>query len=132
MYLVYILRVKDQRRTKDKPRNDLRTPNHQKVLFLKIAVSFPSLILCLSSPTDDRENSDSTPRLQKVTFVKIGFPRRLPPFLKKLSSFPKNVDSFPKNVSLLCLLANGAPITLACGVMGYLTNHIRILQAFKV
>ena len=29
-------RVKDQGRTKDEPRNTQRTPNHQKVLFLKI------------------------------------------------------------------------------------------------
>ena len=28
--------VKDQGRTKDKPRNTQRTPNHQKVLFIKI------------------------------------------------------------------------------------------------
>ena len=27
-------RVKDQRETKDEPRNDLPTPNHQKVLFI--------------------------------------------------------------------------------------------------
>ena len=30
-------RVKDQGRTKDEPRNTQRTPNHQKVLFIKIA-----------------------------------------------------------------------------------------------
>ena len=29
-------RVKDQGRTKDEPRNTQRTPNHQKVLFIKI------------------------------------------------------------------------------------------------
>ena len=39
--------------------------------FIKIALSFPSLIPYLKTPTDDRENSDSTPRDQKVRFVKI-------------------------------------------------------------
>ena len=29
-------RVKDQGRTKDEPRNTQRTPNHPKVLFIKI------------------------------------------------------------------------------------------------
>ena len=56
-----MLRIKDQRRTKDKPRNDLRTPNYQKVLFVKIALSFTSLIPCLKTPSDDRENTERTP-----------------------------------------------------------------------
>ena len=43
----------------------------QKVHFLKIAISFTSLIPCRISPTDDRENSDSTPRDKKVLFVNI-------------------------------------------------------------
>ena len=43
----------------------------QKVLFLKISISFPSLIPFLNPPTDERENSNSTPRDQKVRFVKI-------------------------------------------------------------
>ena len=38
-YLVYILRAKYKRRTKDEPTYTLRTPNHQKVLFVKIAPS---------------------------------------------------------------------------------------------
>ena len=60
--LVYLLRVKDQRRTKEEPRNDLRTTNHQKVLFLKIAVSFTSLIPC---PILPREHRPTTVRRAK-------------------------------------------------------------------
>ena len=53
-----MLRTKDQGRTKEEPRNDLRTPNHQKVRFIKIAVSFTSLIPTLIPPTDDREKTE--------------------------------------------------------------------------
>ena len=58
MYLPKSSRAKDQRWTKDGPRMNLRTPYHQNVLFIKIAVLFPSLIPCLILPTDDRENSE--------------------------------------------------------------------------
>ena len=43
----------------------------KKMLFIKIPISFTSLIPCLIPPRDDRENSDRTPQLQKVLFVKI-------------------------------------------------------------
>ena len=56
-----MLRVKDQGETKEEPRNDQRTPNHQKVLFIKIAVSFTSLIPSPILPTDNREKTDRTP-----------------------------------------------------------------------
>ena len=56
-----------------------------KSTFLKIAISFTSLIPCLISPTDDRERSASTPCPQKVTFVKIGFLKRLTLFLEPLT-----------------------------------------------
>ena len=53
LYLPNPPRVKDQRETKDEPRNDLPTPNHQKVLFIKIALAtglvlgdFPPSITC--------------------------------------------------------------------------------------
>lgn len=53
LYLPNPPRVKDQRETKDEPRNDLPTPNHQKVLFVKIALAtglvlgdFPPSITC--------------------------------------------------------------------------------------
>jgi hypothetical protein len=37
LYLPYSPLIKDQGETKEEPRNDLRTPNHQKVRFVKIA-----------------------------------------------------------------------------------------------
>ena len=71
MHLPKLSRVKDQGRTNEEPKNDqrnnrsstceIRTPNHQKVLFIKIAVSFTSLLPCLIPPTDDRENTERTP-----------------------------------------------------------------------
>ena len=58
---------RNQRKTKEPPKKS----EPQKVLFLKIAVSFSSLIPSLKIPTNDRENSESTPRDPKVHFVKI-------------------------------------------------------------
>ena len=104
MYLPFIIRVSNQGRTKEEPRNTLRTPNHQKVLFVKIALSFTSLIPCLKTPSDDRENTERTPTQlpasKKSTFLKIGFLKKLTLFLKKLSAFLKRLDSFPKTIDL--------------------------------
>ena len=44
-----------------------RTPKLEKSTFLKLAVFFPSLIPYLILPTDDRENSEGTPRELPVT-----------------------------------------------------------------
>ena len=82
----------NQRRTKEQPKNS----KLQKVLFVKIAVSFTSLIPCLITPTDDRENSDSTPRDPKVTFVKIENLKKLSPILKRLTLFLKKLTHFLK------------------------------------
>ena len=69
--------------------------------FIKIALSFLSLIPPSIPPTDDREttdrrvkryralaakNSDSTPCFPKSTFIKIGFLKNLPHFLKRLTN----------------------------------------------
>ena len=43
----------------------------KKMLFIKIPISFTSLIPCLILPSELRENSDRTPQLQKVLFIKI-------------------------------------------------------------
>ena len=51
---------------------------------INIAVSFTTLILCLIPPTDDRENSDSTSRLQKVLFLKMGS-NKVVPIPKKIA-----------------------------------------------
>ena len=93
-------RVKNLRRTKDKPRNDLRTPNHQKSTFVKIAVSFPSLIPCLSSPTDDREMTERRAKHYRALAAKNSalFLRLLP---NKVVLIPKKVDSFPKTVDYI-------------------------------
>ena len=72
-----MLRVKDQGRTKEEPRNDQRTPNHQKVLFIKIAVSFTSLIPCLVLPRELRETTEGTPKEDHMT-KKALFLRLLP------------------------------------------------------
>ena len=61
MFLLVLLRGKDQGETKEEPRNDLRTPNHQKVLFIKIAVSVTFLIPCIVLPRELREMTEKTP-----------------------------------------------------------------------
>ena len=109
MYLVFKRTVKDQRRTKDKPRNDLRTPNHPKVRFIKIAVSFPSLIPCLSSPTDDRENSDRTPTPLPAN-KKCRFLRLLPNkvvLIPKIVAYPPNKKIAPK-LHFSCTIQNNS------------------------
>ena len=59
----------NQGQTKE-PRKNTQS---QKVLFIKIAFSFPSLILCLIPPTDDREKTERTPTedlmTKKCTFL---------------------------------------------------------------
>ena len=108
-----MLRVKDQGETKEEPRNDqrnnrsstceIRTPNHQKVLFIKIAVSFTSLIPSPILPTDDREKSDRTPTQLPTTkncnFLRLR-PSKVVLIPKKVDSHPKKVDSVPEKVDL--------------------------------
>ena len=72
-------------KTKEEPRNNLRTPNHQKVLFIKIAVSFTSLIPCLVLPRELRETTEGTPKEDQMTKKAL--------FLR-LS--PKKVDLIPE------------------------------------
>ena len=49
----------------------------QKVRFLKIDISFSSLITCLIPPTDDREMTERTPTQLPVTkkcfLLRLGF-----------------------------------------------------------
>ena len=65
------------------------------MLFIKIAVSFPSLIPCLILPTDDRENSERTPT--QLPETKKCYLLRLPP--KKVDYIPKKVDCVPEIVA---------------------------------
>ena len=67
---------------------NLRTTNHQKVLFIKIAVSFTSLIPCLILPRELRETTEGTPKEDHMT--KKALFLRLSP--KKVVSIPKKVD----------------------------------------
>ena len=80
---------------------NLRTPNHQKVLFVKIALSFTSLIPCLKTPSDDRENTEKTPTQlpasKKALFLRLS-PKKVDLIPEKVVSPPKKVDEFPEKV----------------------------------
>ena len=91
---------KNLRRTKDEPKNS----ELQKVRFIKIAVSFPSLIPCPIPPRDERENTERRAKRYRALAAKNSalFLRLLP---KKVDSSPKKVDSLPKKVCLLRLLS---------------------------
>ena len=112
MHLVFKRTAKDQRRTKEEPRNDQRTPNHQNVLFVKIAIYFTSLIPSPISPTDDREKSDRTPT-QLPASPKALFLRLLPKQVffvpEKVDSHPKKVNSFPETIDFLFFLKKKSP-----------------------
>ena len=56
--------------------------------FIKIAVSFTSLIPCLILPTDDREKTEGTP-IEHLMDKKVLFLRLSP---KKFDSVPEKVD----------------------------------------
>ena len=71
-------------RTKDEPTNS----QTQKSTFVKITISFTSLIPSLILPTDDREMTDRTPT-QLPAYKKCYFLRLLP---KKVDCPPKKVD----------------------------------------
>ena len=84
----------NQGRTKDEPKNS----QTQKSTFIKIAVSFISLVPALFH----RENSERTPkelRLNSPLPPKALFLRLIP---KKVDSFPEKVDLFPDMID--CLL----------------------------
>ena len=71
-------------RTKDEPKN----AKSQNVRFIKIDVSFSSLIPCLILPTDDRENTERTPRDDREMKKWLN--------LKKVDSISKKVVPFPE------------------------------------
>jgi len=105
-------RVKDQGRTKEEPTTNLRnnrsstreirTPKQEKSSFIKIAVSFPSLIPCLILPREERETTDRTPTQlpahKKCCFLRL-LPNKVVLIPKKVDSFPKTVDYIPKIVT---------------------------------
>ena len=94
MYLIYVLRVKDQGETKDEPRMNQRTPKLKKVLLLRL----PSFFLLLYLPSFCRPTTERTPREErinslskKVLFLKIDNLKRLTESLKKLTLFLKHL-----------------------------------------
>ena len=88
----------NQGQTKERPKNY----KSQKVRFIKISLSFISLIPSPISPTDDRENSDRTPTQlpahKKCCFLRL-LPNKVVLIPKKVDSFPKTVDYIPKIVA---------------------------------
>ena len=86
----------------------------KKVRFLKIAISFPSLIPCRISPTDDRETTERTPTQlpvsKKCYFLRLLL-NQVVLIPKKVDLIPKKVDSFPEIVDLSISQQNH-PITL--------------------
>ena len=76
---------------------------HQKVLFIKIAVSFTSLIPSPILPTDNREKSERTPiehlMDKKVLFLRLS-PKKVDLIPEKVVTLPKTVDPFPETVDL--------------------------------
>ena len=103
MYLTKFSRVKDQGRTKEEPRNDLRTPKHKKCFLLRL----PSLLLLLYPALFHRPTTERTPTQLPVT-QKCFFLRLL---LNQVVLIPKKVDSFPEIVDLSISQQNH-PITL--------------------
>ena len=89
----------NQRRTKERPKN----AKSQNVRFIKIAVSFTSLIPTLVPPTDDRETTERTPTgdlmTKKALFLRLS-PKKVDLIPEKVVSPPKTVDPFPEKVGL--------------------------------
>ena len=80
----------NQGRTKEWPKNS----KTQKSTFVKISVSFTSLVPCLIPPIDDRETTERT-TAQLLVYKKC-YLLRLPP--KKVDFIPKKVVPIPKKV----------------------------------
>ena len=103
-YTLYIHWTKDQRRTKDEPKMNLRTPNHTQMRFVKITISFISLISCLIPPRDHRGTTERTPHLKKSTFLMIAFLKRLTQLLKTFTTFLKKLTLCTSRSFLSALL----------------------------
>ena len=98
----------NQRRTKERPKN----AEIENVRFVKIALSFFSLIPCLKTPSDDRENSERTPTqlpaykkcffLRWVPIKLFLFLKRLTRILKLLTIFLKTFTPFLKRFTPCC------------------------------
>ena len=76
------------------------------MLFIKIAVSFTSLIPCLIPPTDDREKTERRAKRYRALaaknsalFLRLS-PKKVDLIPKKVDSLPKTIDSIPETVDL--------------------------------
>ena len=85
------------------------------VSFIKIAISFPFLILCLIPPRDDREKTDRTTKelrhnsqTTKRLFLNTTFLKRLTKVLKKLTPFLKQLPSCISFAFLRTLFADSS------------------------
>ena len=71
--------------------------------FIKIDVSFSSLIPCLVLPRELRETTEGTPKedhmTKKALFLRLS-PKKVDLIPEKVVFIPKKVDSFPETVDL--------------------------------
>ncbi len=85
----------NQGRTKDEPRN----AEIENVRFVKIAVSFTSLIPSAIPPREHRPTTEKTPTQlpasKKALFLRL-LPKKVVPLPKKVDSYPKTIDYFPE------------------------------------
>ena len=77
------------------------------MLFIKIANSFTSLILCLIPPTDDRETTERRAKRYRALaaknsalFLRLS-PKKVDLIPEKVDLLSKKVDEFPEKVDLL-------------------------------
>ena len=67
--------------------------------IIKIAFSFPSLILYLIPPRELRETAEGTPKeghmTKKALFLRLS-PKKVDLIPEKVASIPEKVDCFPK------------------------------------
>ena len=107
-----------------------------KVRFVKIAILFTSLILCLLPPREHRRNSDSTPCQQKVLFVNICHLH----WLSSARGYPREFPSVPfrslqyiwycRPIWLSCVRGSARENSCNCFVFVYCPEYIRIFFVF--
>ena len=73
------------------------------MLFIKIAVSFTSLIPCLIPPTDEREKTERRSKenlmSKKALFLRLS-PKKVDLIPEIVDLIPKKVNYFPETVDL--------------------------------
>ena len=89
----------NQRRTKDEPKNS----ETKKSTFVKISVSFTSLIPSAIPPREHRPTTEKTPTQlpasPKALFLRLSS-NKVDFIPEKVDSNPKKVDSFPETIDL--------------------------------